>query len=289
MDQSDRRLTVTPTGAALGADVSGVDLSRPLSRADYDAIVQAYRDHLVLRFRGQRLSDPDLLAFSRRFGTLDLAPITVTGERHLPDFPEVSVISNVVEGGREIGNLGAYEAEWHTDMSYNDDPPKFSCLYALEVPRAGGDTSFLNMVRAYETLPPDLKEIADSYSCKHDASRNSAGLLRKGFRALEDPREVIGAVHPLAPLHPESGRRVLLLGRRLNAYIPGLPLAESEEILDRLWAHTLDPANTWTQVWRVGDVVFWDDRSTMHRRDAFSEAARRIMHRTQVQGERMHR
>ncbi len=288
-DRFDNRIKVTPTGAALGADVGGIDLSQPLSDEDYEAIVQAYRDHLVLRFRGQRLSDPQLVEFSRRFGTLDLAPITVTGERDLPDYPEVSVISNVVENGKAIGNLGSYESEWHTDMSYNDEPPKFSCLYALEVPAEGGNTGFLNMYRAYETLPADLKEIADTHSCKHDASRNSAGELRKGFRPLDDPREVLGAIHPLAPLHPETGRRTLLLGRRRNAYIPGLPLKESEEVLDRLWAHTRDPANCWVQVWQAGDVIFWDDRSTMHRRDAFAEESRRVMHRTQVQGRRMHR
>lgn len=282
-------ITVVPSGAALGADIEGVDLSRPIDETLFGEILAAWHEHLVLRFRGQDLSDPELIAFSRRFGTLDLAPITTSGEREIPEHPEINVISNVKINGKAIGSLGAYESEWHTDMSYNDRPPKMSCLHALEVPAEGGNTSFTNMYRAYETLPPNLKAIVDGHSCKHDASRNSAGELRKGLRDLADPREVPGAVHPLAPVHPATGRRVLLLGRRRNGYIPGLPLDESEEVLGRLWAHATRPELVWTQVWRKGDLIFWDNRATMHRRDAFDENARRVMHRTQVQGERPER
>jgi taurine dioxygenase len=281
--------TVVPSGAALGADIEGVDLSRPIDDAVFARIVDAWHEHLVLRFRGQSLDDPTLIAFSRRFGTLDLAPITTSGEREIPEYPEINVISNVKVNGKPIGSLGAYESEWHADMTYNDRPPKMSCLHALEVPSEGGNTSFANMYRAYETLPEDLKAVVESHSCKHDASRNSAGQLRAGLRDLSDPREVPGAVHPLAPVHPVTGRRVLLLGRRRNAYIPGLPLAESEEVLDRLWAHATRPDFVWTQVWRKGDLVLWDNLATIHRRDAFDENARRIMHRTQVQGERPER
>jgi len=280
------QLNVRPSGAVLGADVEGVDLSQPLSAEAFDAILQAWHSHLVLRFRGQRLDDPALIAFSRRFGTLDLAPITVTGEREIPEFPEINVISNVLVDGRAIGSLGSYEAEWHTDMSYNDLPPMMSCLYSLEVPDSGGNTGFLNMYEAYETLPSDLRQVVDTHRCKHDSSRNSAGELRKGARDLKDPREVPGALHPLARTHPATGRKAVFLGRRRNAYIPGLPLDESEAVLDRLWAHALQPRFQWEQVWRVGDVVLWDNRCVMHRRDAFSASARRIMHRTQVQGDR---
>lgn len=282
----DNRLKVAPSGAALGADVGGIDLSQPLSQEDFDAIVQAWHEHLVLRFRGQKLNDPQLIAFSRHFGTLDLAPVTVTGEREIPEHPEINVISNVKVDGRAIGSLGSYEAEWHTDMSYNDEPPMMSCLHALEVPESGGNTSFLNMYLAYESLPEELRRIVDSHRCKHDATRNSAGELRKGARDLDDPREVAGAVHPMASTHPATGRKALLLGRRRNAYILGLPLDESEDVLDRLWAHAKQDRFRWDQVWQAGDLIFWDNRCTMHRRDAFSEDARRIMHRTQVQGTR---
>ncbi len=282
-------ITIKPSDKVLGADIEGVDLSRPLDDTTFAGIKQAWLDHLVLRFRGQNLDDASLVEFSRRFGTLDLAAITVTGEREIPEYPEINVISNVKVNGRSIGSLGNYESIWHTDMSYNDEPPRMSCLYSLEVPADGGNTSFLNTYLAYEALPADLKEIADRFSCKHDASRNSAGQLRNGYRDMSDPREIPGAVHPLAPVHPETGRRALLLGRRRNAYIPGLTLAESEEALDSLWKHVTQDRFRWDQVWEVGDLIFWDNRCTMHRRDAFDDDARRVLHRTQIQGERPRR
>lgn len=279
-------LDIEASGKALGADVRGIDLSKPLDDTAFRSIAKAWNEHLVLRVRNQSLTDAQLIAFSRRFGTLDLAPVTTSGEREIPEHPEINVISNVKVDGKPIGSLGSYESEWHTDMSYNESPPKMSCLYSLEVPAAGGNTGFVNMYLAYETLPGDLKAVADGYGCKHDASRNSAGELRKGYRDLSDPREVPGAMHPLAPRHPETGRRALLLGRRRNAYIPGLPLDESEEVLDRLWAHATRNELRWDQIWQKGDLIFWDNRCTMHRRDAFDDSARRVMHRTQVQGER---
>lgn len=278
--------TLVPSGGPLAADVEGLDLAKPLPAETFGALRRAWNRHLVLRFRGQRLTDPQLIAFSRRFGTLDLAPVTVSGEREIPQFPEINVISNVVVGGRAIGSLGAFEAQWHTDMSYNDEPPMLSCLYALEVPQSGGNTGFLDMYRAYEALPDDLRAFVETHACRHDASINSAGQRRAGYAAVDDPREVPGAVHPLAPRHPETGRRALYLGRRLNASIPGLPLEESEAMLDRLWEHATDPRFRWEQVWRPGDLVFWDNRCTLHRRDAFDPASRRILHRTQVQGSR---
>lgn len=286
---STTTITVVPSGRALGADIEGVDLSKPLPEGVFEQIHDAWNKHLVLRFRGQDLDDAQLIAFSRNFGTLDLAALTTSGEREIPEYPEINVISNVKVNGKDIGSLGSYESVWHTDMSYNPVPPKMSCLYSLEVPDVGGNTGFVNMYAAYEALPADLKEIADKFDCKHDASRNSAGELRKGLKDSNDPRETPGAVHPIAPVHPETGRRVLYLGRRRNAYIPGLPLDESEEILDRLWAHASQDKFRWDQVWKIGDLIFWDNRCTMHRRDAFAEDSRRLMHRTQVQGMAMHR
>jgi taurine dioxygenase len=196
------------------------------------------------------------------------------------------VISNVLVDGKPLGGLGAYEAEWHTDMSYNELPPTASVLYALEVPPAGGDTGFCNMDRAYETLPEALRRRLDGLSCVHDASRNSAGELRRGFADVADPRETPGARHPLVRTHPESGRKALFLGRRRNAWLVGLPVAESEALLDQLWAHATRPEFVWVQQWRVGDAIMWDNRCAMHRRDAFESASRRVMHRTQLVGDR---
>lgn len=278
------RMEVVPTGAALAAEVRGVDL-RSVGDAEFAAIHRAWVDHLVLLFRGQELTDEDLIGFSRRFGELDWAPVQETGRRFVDGHPEIYVVSNVMEKGVPIGSLGAGEAVWHTDMSYIPDPPKASMLYALEVPPAGGNTGFVNMYAVYEALPPQLKRRLEGLSLKHDGTYNSGGYLRQGLSAVDDPLTSPGAVHPLVCTHPESGRRVLYLGRRRNAYITGLPLAESESLLDELWSYAEREEFTWYNQWRVGDLVLWDNRCTMHRRDPFDSQARRVMHRTQVKGE----
>jgi taurine dioxygenase len=287
MDQPDaKRVTVTPTGAALGADISGVDLSRPLDDTTFKAIEAAWHQHLILRFRGQKLDDPGLLAFARRFGELDKAPVHAVNDSDHDPFPEITVMSNIKVDGKPIGNLGHYEAEWHTDMSYNEKTPIGSLLFSLEVPPEGGDTGFSNMYTAFETLPAELKRAIVGKNCRHDSSRNSVGELRKGFKDVSDPREAPGAVHPLVRTHPATRRNALFLGRRRNAYIIGLPLAESEDLLNRLWGHASKPEFSWYQKWKVGDLIMWDNRSAMHRRDAFDANARRLMHRTQIKGDR---
>lgn len=280
-------VTIRPTGAALGADVEGIDLSRPIGHESFAEIRRAWTDHLVLRFRGQALTDDDLARFSRMFGALDKAP--KHAERALENTTAagyINVISNVVENGKPIGSLGSGEAVWHTDMSYNDLPPAASALYALEVPPSGGDTSFCNMHLAHDTLPAETKRRIAGLVCVHDASTTSAGGLRQGFKAVADPRETVGAAHPVVRTHPVTGRKALFLGRRRNAYIPGLDLADSEALLDGLWEHAARPEHAWSQRWRAGDLVMWDNRCTMHRRDEFDPGSRRVMHRTQISGDR---
>jgi len=289
-------VAVHPTGAALGADIDGIDLAGGLSPEAVATIKKAWGEHLVLRFRGQRLDDEDLLRFSRQLGELDWAPIAAAGvrvpgeDRAIEAAPEgrqyVMVISNVIEEGKAIGQLGAYEAIWHTDMSYVAEPPSASALYSLEVPPEGGDTGFCNMYLAYETLAPELRHQVEGRVCRHDASRNSAGELRRGFVDMPDPSQTVGADHPIVRTHPTTGRKALFLGRRRNAYIPGLKLADSEALLDALWAHATKIEFTWYQQWRVGDLILWDNRAVMHRRDAFDSATRRVMHRTQIKGDR---
>jgi taurine dioxygenase len=279
-----RALTVTPTGAGLGAEISGVNL-RAIDDDCFAAIHRAWLDHLVLLFRDQQLGDDDLIAFSRRFGELDWAPVQETGRRFVDGHPELYVVSNVVENGVPIGSLGAGEAVWHTDMSYLADPPKASMLYALEIPPSGGDTGFANMYAAYESLPDDLKRRTAGLRVKHDGTYNSGGYLRAGVTATDDPRAAPGMLHPLVCTHPETGRRCLYLGRRRNAYIEGLPLEQSEALLDEIWRYASRDEITWYNRWRVGDLVLWDNRCTMHRRDPFDPASRRIMHRTQIKGE----
>lgn len=276
-----RALRVRPTGDPLGADIDGVDLSAEIDREILQQILDAWAQHLVLRFRDQRLDEERLMAFSSRFGSLDRAPINTAVTRPHAN-PFVLLVSNILENGQPIGSLGAYESQWHADMSYNPQPPVGSLLYAVEVPPAGGDTGFLNLHRAYETLPADLKAAIDGRVCTHDSSLNSAGERRAGYEAVTDPRHAPGAVHPLVRAHPVTGRPVLYLGRRRNAYIHGLPLDESEALLDALWAHAMNPENAWYQRWRVGDLVLWDNFATVHRRDSFDAGDRRLMLRTQI-------
>src|SRR5262249_13100074 len=169
-------ISIKDLDAPLGAEVSGVDLAKPLARDDVDAIEQAWRERLVVVVRGQGLSDPQLLAFSKYFGELDPPGPNPYGDVFNKTFPEINVISNVIENGKPIGNLGDGEATWHADMTYIDTPPKAAALYALEVPAKDGNTYFADMFAAYASLPAELKKVAEGKTTVHDGSRNSAGM-----------------------------------------------------------------------------------------------------------------
>jgi taurine dioxygenase len=278
-------MSITNLGASLGAEARGIDLSKPLAGNDIDAIADAWRTRLVVVFHGQSLTDPQLLAFSRHFGELDPPGPNPYGEPFSKDYPEINVISNVVENDKPIGNLGDGEAVWHADMTFVDVPPKAAMLHALEVPPKGGNTYFANMFAAYESLPADLKKTVEGRIAIHDASRNSAGMLRKGYKDVTDVRETVGARHALVRTDPETGRKALFLGRRPNSYITGLDIAESEELLDVLWAHATQPRFAMCHAWQVGDLLMWNNLSVLHRRDAFDPNSRRVMHRTQIKGD----
>lgn len=281
-----RAVHVERLGKFVAADISGVDLSQPLSDANFEAIFNAWMEHGVLRFRGQTLTKDQLLAFSARFGELEKAPINTKGEPWIAGYPNLAVMSNIVEGGKPVGSLGYGEAVWHTDMSYNELTPSASLLYAIEVTKAGGETGFLSMYHAYDTLPEELKDTIEAKTIKHDASRNSAGDLRKGYKNVSDPREAPGAVHPIVIHHPVTKRRALYLGRRPLSYVVGIPLEESEALLDTLWAHATREEFAWFQQWSVGDLLVWDNRCVMHKRTAFDPSERRYLLRTQVKGGR---
>ena len=279
-------ISIRNLDATLGAEIDGIDVSKPLPQADIDAIEAAWRERLVVVFHGQSLSDPQLIAFSRNFGELDPPGPNPYGELFNKAYPELNVISNVVENGKPIGNLGDGEAVWHADMTYVDLPPKAAVLHALEVPppEAGGNTYFANMFEAYETLPADMKKAADGRIAVHDASRNSAGVLRKGYKEITDVRETPGAHHPLVRTDPKSGRKALFLGRRPSAYVLDLEVAESEALLDALWVHATQPRFVMCHRWKVGDLVMWNNLSVLHRRDPFDPKTRRVMHRSQIKG-----
>lgn len=279
-------ISVQPlSDAPLGALVYGLDAAKPLTPELSDALMAAWREHLVLIARDQELSDQQLIDFSRNFGELDPPGPNPYGEPFLADYPDINVISNVVEGGRPMGNLGDGEAVWHADMTYVDIPPKGAVLYALEVPDEGGDTYFANMFAAYEALSPDLKARIEGLSAIHDAAHNSAGMLRKGYEEVTDVRKTPGARHPLVRTDPVTGRKCLFLGRRPHAYVVGLEVEESDALLDELWAHVADPRFAMAHHWREGDLLMWLNLCVLHRRDAFDPTTRRVMHRTQIKGE----
>jgi taurine dioxygenase len=279
-------LSIRNLDAPLGAEIAGIDVSKPLPQADIEAIENTWRERLVVVMHDQSLSDPQLIAFSKHFGELDPPGPNPYGEPFLKDHPELNVISNVVEGGKPIGNLGDGEAVWHADMTYIDVPPKAAMLHALEVPppEAGGNTHFANMFAAYETLPADLKQAVEGKVAVHDASRNSAGMLRKGYKDVTDVRETVGARHPLVRTDLKTGRKALFLGRRPNAYVMGLSVADSDALLDALWAHATQPRFAMCHQWKVGDLLMWNNLSVLHRRDPFDPKTRRVMHRSQIKG-----
>ena len=279
------RVEIIPTRAMLGAEVQCGDL-RTLDDQGIAALRQAWLDNLVIVVRGQTLSDPELMAFGRRMGDLDSAPLAKTGNEKARAHEEVIVVSNVMEDGKPIGVLRDAEVVWHSDNSYRDTPLSFSALYALEIPPAGGNTGFANMYRALETLPIDLRKRIDGLSIKHDMTYNSAGDLRDGFKPVTDVRDAPGPLHPIVRTHAETGYNALYLGRRPNAYIDGLPVAESEELLNALWSHATQPDLTWHHRWKVGDLVMWDNRCVMHYRAPFDGGHRRVMHRIQGKGDK---
>jgi taurine dioxygenase len=275
-------VTVRALTAAVGAEISGVDL-RDLGDADFAQLSKAWTDHAMILVRDQTLGDDDLLAFSRRFGELDPPPNQERGRISPPGYPDVYVVSNVLDKkGEPIGALGDGEAAWHTDMSYIAQPPDASMLYSLEIPPSGGDTCFASMKAAVAAMPKDLVERLRKLDIKHDGTYDSGGYVRKGLKAVDDPRTSVGTLHPLIIEHPVSGEPALYLGRRRNAYIVGLELAESERLLDEVWSYV--ETAVYRHRWAIGDLVLWDNRTTMHRRDAFDAKARRVMHRTQIRG-----
>ncbi len=266
---------------ALGIEAMGVELNT-LADTEFEAVYDSWLEHHVLLVREQVLTDSQLVSFTKKLGELD-AEATVanaldwgTGEAG------VLVVSNIIEDGVEIGILGAGEAIWHTDMNFIESPTKASILYALEIPETGGDTGFCNMERALQTMPDELRNRISELTIKHDASTDSSGYVREGFEPVTDVSKTEGTVHPIIRRNTESGREALYLGRRRNAYVMGMPVPESEDLLDEVWEHALHADHIWYHHWQPGDVIVWDNRSTMHHRKPFDPGSRRILHRTQV-------
>ena len=280
------RLEIIPTGGALGAEIRGVDLAKPLPDDMFAAMRGVWHEHLVLLIRDQTLDDDQLVAFARRFGELHVADGYEYGGK--PDgLPaEVELISNIVRNGRPIGALGAGEAVWHTDMSMFEIPASATLLYAELIPPKGGNTRFTNNVRACETLPPDLRRAVDGRHSIHDAAYLAGGGVRRGHEAVADKTQGPGARHPVIRTHPDTGRHSLYLGRIGNGYILDLPIEESDRLLDALWAHVTRPEFIWEHEWRAGDLLIWDNRCVSHARGSFDPGSRRLLHRVTVKSEK---
>ena len=271
---------------SLGGEIVDLDISNKLTQDQINFINQSWDERLVLVFKKQNLDDHKLINFSKYFGELDPPGPNPYGITFLPEFPEINVISNVKnEQGTPIGNLGDGEAVWHADMTYLQLPPKAGILYALEVPENQGNTHFANMALAYNELPNKLKEKIDDKILIHDSAHNSAGMLRKGYSEVDNPSETPGARHPMVITDKNTNKKLLFLGRRPHAYIIGLELEESENLLDEIWEHATQEKFTWTQKWEKGDLLMWKNLNVLHKRDAFDPNTRRVMHRTQIKGE----
>jgi taurine dioxygenase len=248
--------------------VHGIDLRRPLSDGEVARLRGAFLQHGLLVFPRQSIGEEDQVRFSRYFGE------PVPHVREQPDrlVREIFIISNVTKDGQPIGALGNEELEFHSDLSYRDRPGSISMLFAVEVPETGGDTYWANLYQAHDTLEPALRERVSGLRAVHRHPR-------------EQQNPPIPASHPVICTHPETGRKVLYVNPQFTRYIEGVDAEESRRLLARLLAHVTDPRWTWRHHWHVGDLLMWDNRCMMHRRDGFDNALRRVMKRTQMFGD----
>ena len=270
-------IEVRPIPGPIGAEIICGDVTKLTPDAARE-VRRAWLENLVLLVRSQALDDAKLLQFAGIFGDLEKAPVTSVGVAETRPDPYIAIVSNIVVNGVPIGSLGNDEAVWHTDMSHIEAPPAASVLHAREITDRGGETGFLNMYHALETLPEDLRRKIDGRTLSHDGSYNSAGVRRRVATSMD---------HPMITTHPETGHDVLFLGRRPHARINGLSQEESDELLDALWKHaTHHGRDAWHHSWGVGDMLIWDNRCCMHHRNAFDANTRRLMHRGQTQGTR---
>jgi taurine dioxygenase len=271
--------------AVVGAEIVGIDLAKPLNDADFARVHRAHLDYGVVVFRDQRLTPEQHIAFSRRFGELQ---IHVLRQFLLANHPEVFIISNIVENGQPVG-LGDAGKFWHSDLSYKDTPSLGSMLYAQELPSEGGDTLFSCQYAAYDSLPTELrqalegKRAAHSYLAKYDDEVFSG--IRRPTLTPEQIAEVKPAIHPVFRTHPETGRKGVFVNENFTTHILGLPEDESRAILQELFAYSARPEITYRHQWQDNDLVFWDNRALQHLATGCPSHLRRRMHRTTIQGD----
>jgi len=271
--------------AALGGEIVDLDLSRPLDDRTFAAVHRAFLESEgLLVFRAQHITPEQHVAFSRCFGPL---MIHVLRQYLLPGHPEIFRISNVVENGEPIG-LGDAGHIWHSDLSYTPEPSLGSLLHALELPLEGGDTSFANMSAAYDALPAEIKQRVEGkravHSYSHSYDRFSGSKWRPPL-TQEQKNTVPEVVHPVVRIHPETGRKALFVNESFTSRILDLPEAESRELLEFLFVHSTEPRFVYRHRWQDHDLVFWDNRCTIHLAHGCPPHLRRHLHRTTVKGD----
>lgn len=283
--QPRQQFAIQPFAAPLGAEVVGLDLSLPLDDEDFARLHRAHLDHHVLVFRDQRITPAQQVAFSRRFGPLQ---IHVLRQFQLPSAPEVLIVSNIRENGQPIG-LGDAGHFWHSDLSYKETPSLGSMLHAQELPAVGGDTLFANQHTAWEALPERLKRTIAGLKAEHSYLARYADLQKKSpwrpnlTQAQID--EVKPVVHPVVRTHPETGRKALFVSEHFTTRIVGLPDDESRALLDELFELSTRPEHVYRHQWRPHDMVFWDNRSVMHLAAGTPDDQRRKLYRTTIEGD----
>jgi taurine dioxygenase len=271
---------------ALGAEVSGIDLSKPVNDADIAHVRRALAEHCVLIFRGQSLTPEQHIAFSRKFGLLERH---VLQDYLLPGFPEIYVISNITEGDKPVGRAGAGQY-WHTDLAYMKEPSLGSIMAAIEVPEGRGDTLFANMYKAYDALSEPMKTYLRSLRAVHDfAYTQQTQIAGKGHTEPASAEQLVKTPpvsHPAVRTHPESNRLALYVNPGMTTHLEGVPPGESRAVLDYVFEHAVKPEFVYRHRWRPGDVVFWDNRCSMHCAiDDYGAGDRRLMWRTTVKGD----
>jgi taurine dioxygenase len=281
-----KRLTVKPLSPALGAEIAGVDLSEDLPPDTVAAIIDAWHEHLVLLFRNQTLSEDDQIRFVKNFGDLQKRgrPPEARNEASLIKHPELTMlVSNIRENGKMIGSLADGEMNFHSDFCYLEKPAKGTFLYAMEVPSEGGDTLFLNMYKAYETLPAALKASAEgkkAVNAYHYESQTRA-INESKLDLSRNPHYA----QPIVRTHPETKRKALYVNRLMTWSVDGMDDAEGGALLKELFTHIEQDQFVYAHHWRVGDMILWDNRCTLHARTDFSDKERRLMRRHVVAGD----
>ena len=273
---ADARLAVRPLTPVIGAEVGGVDLRAPLDAGTVAALRRAWHDHAVLLLRDQDLSDADQIRYGECFGTLGRVFSHREG-RH----PAILLVSNIRENGKPIGALPDGEMQFHSDQCYVEHPPAGTMLYGIEVPSQGGDTMFASMYAAYDTLTEAMKKKLEGLRGVNYYDPTSDYVVRKG----PPSEKALRWIHPVVRVHPVTGRKALYVNRLMTFAIEGMPEAEGDALLSQLFDHQEQRQFIYQHVWRVGDVILWDNRCTLHARTDFSPNERRLLRRITVQDE----